>query len=263
MKRFSSGLAVFLGFLGLLMCIALILGLWVFNSRINQSIATFITPVENIISSVNDRSGSLVTQIQMLQDDVIADLLARTTALKTSPQEVEIDTKSILESLESKLEPAIEMLRSELSGIQSQLSAALQFLSLVKTALPQDMQVMIDSGINERVKTSTESLDSAWTKLQDAKTELSTLNLNTDIQRLEGIENAYQTINTRLTEINTLIQGLETTTNRMQTALQTVKQRIHQYLFSGTLVMNLLTFWAAWAQLALLRHGQQTLRQNG
>lgn len=70
-----------------------------------------------------------------MQDDVIADLLAKTNAIKTSPPDVEIDTSPILEGIEGRLELALEQLKTELTSLKPQIKTTVELLSLANTKL--------------------------------------------------------------------------------------------------------------------------------
>lgn len=260
MKRFSSGLAVVLGLLGLLLSIALILGMWIFNSRINKSIASLITPVETVVTSVDDRVLALDTKVQTLQDDVIADLLAKTNAVKTSPPDMEIDTSPIIEGIEGRLEPAINNLTGELASLEPQIKTTVQLLSIAKSFLPQDAQTIIESKVSEQVTTTSANLAATQAKLQQRKADLSSITVNTDIKRMEAIEEPIQELNTRLANVDTLLQGLGTNIGDVQNTLVKSKRRIGLYSILATLGITLLSLWTLWAQLALFKSGRRGFR---
>lgn len=262
MKRVGPGLAVLLGFLGVVLSVALVLGLWLFNGKINRAIAGLIAPVETVVTAVDERLLALDERIQTLQNDTLAQLLAATTTLQESPPDIEIDTSPLIERIESKLEPAITTLRSELAALEPQISATLQLLSLAKAFLPPDIQTIIESNIDERVTIGTENLAAAQTKLQDLKADLSTLTFTTDIQRIERVEGALQELDAQLTAVATMLRGLETHTSSIQDAMPKLKRRIRLYLALATAAISLLALWAAWAQWALFKGGWQGFRQR-
>ncbi len=257
MKRFSSGFAVVLGFLGVLLGTLLIVGLWLFNARINQSITAFLTPIETLSLSLDERLGALDAQVQFVQEDVIADLLLKTNAIKTAPPDVQIDTTPILEALEARLEPSLAKLQSELLTLTPQLQATLEFLQLARGFLPERVQAVVEANVNEQLASISENAASIKASLEVRKAELSTITVSTDISRIERIEEPIQDLDTHLDNVDALVERLTTVLDVVKTSVVNTKNRITLYLILATLIVTLLSVWALWANFALFKNGRR------
>lgn len=258
MKRFSATLATILGFIGILLFTTLIVGVWLFNATIYRSINALLVPVDALIISVDAKVTTLDARVTTLQDDVIADVLAKTHTLKTAPPDVEIDTTTILEEIEKRLEPTLASFQSELSALEPQIQATVNILRLIKNFLPQDAQTMIEANISVQITSMSANLAAIQGKLKTQKTALSSITVNTDIERIETLEAPIQELNTGLNDVETLLQRLDTVLGDVQAFTVDTKRRIGLYATLAAVVMTLLSLWALWANIALFERGRQS-----
>lgn len=258
MKRFSAILATILGFIGILLFTTLIVGVWLFNATIYRSINALLVPVDALIISVDAKVTTLDARVTTLQDDVIADVLAKTHTLKTAPPDVEIDTTTILEEIENRLEPTLASFQSELSALEPQIQATVNILRLIKNFLPQDAQTMIEANISVQIASMSAHLAAIQGKLKTQKIALSSITVNTDIERIETLEAPIQELNTGLNDVETLLQRLDTVLGDVQAFAVDMKRRIGLYATLAAVVMTLLSLWALWANIALFERGRQS-----
>lgn len=259
MKHFSSALAILLGSLGLALSITLILTIWVFNGKINTSLSSLLTPIETVVSLVDEKLMTLDSQVQSLET-VIAELLSKTTALKTSPADIEIDTTPILEEIEARLEPSLANLKNELSILAPQVKSTVEILQLAKSFLPQNAQILIKAKVSEQVTTIQLNLSETRASLQERKADLSSITVNTDIKRIEALEEPIQELDARLSNVGTLVQGLSTTLDDVQSSIASAKRRISFFTILATFVVTLLSLWALWANFSLFKSGRQNFQ---
>lgn len=257
MSRFRATLATLLGFMGILLCTAWILGLWLFNANIYKSINALLVSVDALITSVDEKVTTLDTRVMTLQDDVIADVLAKTHALKTAPPDVQIDTTPILKGIEDRLEPTLAALQSELSALKPHVQSTIEILQFIKNFLPQDAQSIIEANISEQVASMSANLVTIQTKLQTQKAAWSSSTVSTDIERIERLEAPIQELNTRLSNVEILLQRLDIALGDVQASITELKRRIGWYVILVALVMTLLSLWALWANVALFKSGRQ------
>ncbi|MCH5373149.1 MAG: hypothetical protein JJ992_04185 [Planctomycetes bacterium] len=257
-RRIFCFVALSLGFVGIVVCVAGLLGAWVIRSRVQQV-------VDNAFVAIDDSLHGVDVRIAQTQESVGA---ARVTSegleqtLKDwSKREVGERVRSRLE-LDEKAEQLSNRLRQAddwLEFSESSIRLAQQALELVESiGAPAKSQVA------GRLMEELDSLRTQLTQTMDAVDRIAerTSELGDEKPRKEYLDQAvplalkaiatFRSMESRLVDVRDRLSELQARTQELET-------RIHRWILIGTIGISLLIAWMAAGQYFLCCHGWKQL----
>ncbi len=219
-----------LGTLGLLLCLAAIVGAWWLNTPLTNSLLTIFPPIEKALvfgDATAERFGTFVGNTQT-QFNKTADAKPIATELAD-----EIEQVAVYVNVASELANAAE---TTINGVANSLQPGVR--SNVAARAADRLSTTMDD-VSETLTTA----ESLAQDVRDGRTE-----------KIDQLNNQLDLLEGRSAELQTAI-------SQTSDDVTEIKQKISRWIDLGSLSTTLLFLWFGVAQYLLMRSGWRLLRQ--
>lgn len=263
LKRIVAVVALFLGVVGALACIALTIGALVADSRLRKATRSAYSDVDDLFSQARERVGSLekvVDEAKITTSDVKDSLASWTSRTAEERLTQELDTRLRLEAKTSDLAVAIAKADSFAEMSADSLSLVIKVADLANQA-----GAKIDREELESLRSEIGQLRDKLSEAVDDVTNLSAgLRHKGDASELRDRMDAAAKLAVRVLATLDFIQsGLQRLDEKLGVSQQKVvdsQSQLMRWLRLTTAIVIFLLFWSVAGQFALVRTGWQTIR---
>ena len=231
-KRILGLLGFLLGVIGVLLCLAVIVGAWWVNRPITDSLLQLFPPVEAALAFGDNMADSFSDFLGDTQDqfNTVADAKPVATQL-----EDEIEQIGIYVDIASGVVNGVE---ASVAGVEASAQAVdgLRGNGVARAAGQLgDRLGELDARLNSVGSLATDVREGRDGRIDD---------LNAQVDRLEGESAEFQS-----------------TIAQTQTEIDELKRKIPRWIDLGSLIVSLIFLWFGIAQYLLLKRGWQMMRQ--
>ena len=254
-KRFLAGLVIFICALGLILCFAGIIGAWVINTPLTESLTGTLDKVEVVLNTSHDRMDRINTNLIEVQD-LLTNLKEKVTEAGESLTENSPTLTYLSNKFGADLKPKIETtaevvstIRSTIVSVNSSIETAnnIPFVSI--PSLPMEQLSTLDQQLQEMV-TTVKSLGDAIKDIEAGIVDRTTTVIMVPVERLSEliilVQTPVATFNTNLVEV--------------KTAVVNTNARIPSLIDWGSVLLTLILIWFILAQASLLYGGWYYLK---
>ena len=254
-KRFLAGLVIFICALGLILCFAGIIGAWMINTPLTESLTGALDKVEVVLNTSHDRMDRINTNLIEVQD-LLTNLKEKVTEAGESLTENSPTLTYLSNKFGADLKPKIETtaevvstIRSTIVSVNSSIETAnnIPFVSI--PSLPMEQLSTLDQQLQEMV-TTVKSLGDAIKDIEAGIVDRTTTVIMVPVERLSEliilVQTPVGTFNTNLVEV--------------KTAVVNTNARIPSLIDWGSVLLTLILIWFILAQASLLYGGWYYLK---
>ena len=262
LKRSAGVLAMLLGILGIIACLAGIVKVWSLRGQIDDLVAVVSLQVDDALARLEGHSQNANRYISDAQVSV-RELNARVKQRVSESRDVPFEEAADIDQIERQLYARVQLARDVIGFVGStldlveQLSAVVQSASLfVKkdTRTMEDLVADVRDGKREMRRTSE--------LVEEVTTALAEIREHRDVEEnAKRITTLSAVIDTSLTKVKQHAESFNQGVVKTRATFTDLATRIHQRLLMLTLVLTLIIVWIAVAQLALAVIGWRLLRR--
>ncbi len=262
-KRLSGLILVGLGAMGMVACLAGLVGHWIAAARLQQINSRLFGRVDELVVQVDQRAiqaqgavgrtRNLFNGLKQTLQESAKDLLAERIA--SLP---EIDNIQL--RLESAMERSEELMAVSASTVEltDQLLATVGVVMSEKSADQQSSSDLVAT-----IQSIRESLADASTRLADLQRRLSDIRQKRNVEiNLSEIAKQSLGIFAKLDVVQTRIAALHSRLDQTKSRMAQLQNRISRSIVAGQCLIVLLIAWISAGQFCLLLQGRRLLRIN-
>ncbi|MEM7535319.1 MAG: hypothetical protein AAF639_24290 [Chloroflexota bacterium] len=233
MKRILSLIGLILGVIGMLLCLAVIIGAWWVNPPITNGLLQVFTPIETALAFGDAAVGEF--------NEFVADTQTQVTAVT--------DAKPIATALEGE----IQQVAVYVDVANALVGSAEQTVTDVAESVQPGVQgTVISHAVDRLLETLTDvtdTLDAAETLAQEIK----------DSESLLGDE--IDALNEQLDALQSGSANVSAVINQTANDVASIKDNVPRWIDLGSLIVTLIFIWFGMAQYFLFRSCWRILRK--
>jgi hypothetical protein len=261
-RRILCLMALALGFVGVVVCVAGLPGVWVIGSRVQQV-------VDNAFAAIDDSLLRVDGRIAQTQESVEA---AKVTTEGMEQTLRDWTKREAGERVRSRLEldEKAEQLSNRLRQVDDWLEFSESSIRLAQRALElvESIGVPAKSQAAGRLMGELASLRTQLTQTMDAVGRIAerTSELGDEKPRKERLDQVVQIAVKAVATLGSMESRLANARDRLselRTWTQDLETRVHRWLLIGAIGVSLLIAWMAAGQYFLCRHGWKQLMGRG
>ncbi len=130
-KRIFGLLALMLGAVGLVVCLAGIVGVWTVRNRVDLTLEKTFGRVDDVLGKLHDRAQEATDRIQSTQDSV-RDLNARVQQRVAELRDVPLGEAADIDQIERQLYARIQQAKTLIEFMQSTVELVAQLLEMTE-----------------------------------------------------------------------------------------------------------------------------------
>lgn len=249
-KRILAGILIAVSALGLILCLAGIIGVWVINQPLTERLTGALDQAEIVLTLSQNRLGQIDVELTAAES-VLANLTEQVTQAGDLLSENSPTLTFLSNTLGTELKPKIETtaevistLRETAISVNTTLETAnsLPFVSV--PSLPMEKLNAIDQQMQEMV-TSVKSLGETVKNVEAGIIERSSTAILVPVEKLTGL----------IEKVHTPIVNFNSTLSDVEIRVVEANQRIPSLIDWGSVLVTLILLWFILAQASLLYGG--------
>ncbi len=262
-KRIFGLLALMLGIVGLVVCLAGIVGVWTVRNRVDLTLEKTFGRVDDVLERLHARAQEATDRIQSTQDSV-RDLNARIQQRVAELRDVPLEEAADIDQIERQLYARIQQAKTLFEFMQSTVELVAQLLEMTEAT----------SGFLQDDSRTTQELVASLRAGRDeinvaanlgAKVQLDIIELRAN-RNVDEVAKRIKTISARLDTSFAKVEGygiaFESGVSKTRGDVKLLGQRIRWKLTVISVVLTVILFWLAVGQLSLAIHGRATLQRQ-
>jgi chromosome segregation ATPase len=261
-KRLSGLTLVGLGAIGIAVCLAGIVGLWIGASRLQQVNSRLFRQVDQLIIQVDQRATQARDAVGGARD--LVDALQRT--LHESAAELvagRVASLPQIDNIEQRLVSAVER-TDELVTISASTAELIEQLLATIDAIASERSIGLhgSSELMATIQSTRESLVSASERLADVQRRLAEIRQKRGVDvNLSEITKLSLGLVAKLDVVQAQIAALGSHLDETKSRSARLQDRIRDWILAGECLILLLIAWISAGQFCLLLQGRRLLRR--
>ncbi len=259
-KRIFGVLAILLGVVGLVVCLAGMIGVWKVHHRIDQTLEKTFTRVDVVFGKLHERGQQATERIQGTQlairqlNDRVQQRVAK---LRDIPK---IDAADI-DQIERQLYARIQQAKSLIEFMTSTIDLVSQLLEMTESTsnflqdgsrTTKDLVVSLRSGRDE--------INVASNLIAKVQIDLVEIRANRNVDEVASrIKTISSRIDASLAKVEGYANAFESGVAKTRTDVKLLGERIRWKLTVIAIVLMVILLWLAVGQLSLTIHGRSML----
>lgn len=231
-KRILGLLGFVLGAVGILLCLAIIIGAWWVNGPVTANVLRVFPPIESALLFGDKTADTFTVFVNDTQSQF------NTTA----------DAKVVASKLEAQIQQTAVYVTVATGLVNSAEETVLGIESSAQT---------VDGARGNGIARAAGQLGDRLGNLDETLTFAGTLASEVREGRTERIDD----LNTQLDKLETQSAEIQTTISQTQTEVDDVKRKIPRWINLGSLILTLIFLWFGIAQYLLFKKSWQMIRQ--
>jgi len=254
-KRFLAGFVIFICALGLILCLAGIIGVWSLNTPLTENLTGALDKVEVVLNFSQDRLDRINANMIEVQDlltnleNTVTEAGERLT--ENSPTLTYL-SNTIGVDLKPKIETTAEVIgnvRNTIISVNSTIETANSIPFVSVPSLPMEQLIAVDQQLQEMV-TIVKSLSDAIKDIEAGIVDRTATVIMVPVERLSELVDQVQT------PVETFVTNLA----EVKTAVVKTNNRIPTLIDWASVVLTLILIWFTLAQTSLLYGGWYYLK---
>jgi len=254
-KRFLAGFVIFICALGLILCLAGIIGVWSLNTPLTENLTGALEKVEVVLDFSQDRLEYIDTNLTEVQD-LLTNLEETVTEAGESLTEKSPTLTYLSNTIGVDLKPKIETtaevignVRNTIISVNSTIETANSIPFLSVPSLPMEQLTALDQQLQEMV-TTVKSLGDAIKDIETGIVDRTATVIMVPVERLSEL----------IDQVQTPVKAIKTNLAEVKTAVVNTNNRIPTLIDRASVVLTLILIWFILAQTSLLYGGWYYLK---
>ena len=262
--RRSLGLGtLLLSILGLTICIAVIVGVWMVKSRVEAVSNAALEAADQALAFVDDKLGQVEETLKRGQQPVT--LLSKAAErLQRQKPEAKEEVTSLLRQLDDTV---FQELKSAESWLDSAHAIAVGVDRVSEAVVTSDYaaarQDTVGMALAERLQQSSESVAEILAKVQSLREELAQLRDTAVVSREVAARLLARAVflEGRMNQLASGIEKLDVRVSEIRVDVGDLKQRVSWWTTAAALLLTLLPVWFAVSQVVTALQGWRLIRE--
>jgi len=249
-KRILAWVVIVISALGLILCLVGIIGVWVANTSLTDSLTGIFAQVDDVLVSSGERVTNIKTNLIEVQD-TLAQLDKIIVEAGDQLTENSPTLTFVSNTVGTKLQPKIETTAEVFSTLRETVISVNMTLETVNKMpfvsvpmLPMEELSTIDQQMQDMV-VSVRALGEAIKEKEASLIE----------RTMEAFTNPIGRLSTLVEKVLTPVEKLDSTFQRVETAVVTTNERIPALIDWWSVLITFVLFWFVLAQASLLYGG--------
>jgi methyl-accepting chemotaxis protein len=262
-KRSGGVLAIVLGVLGIIGCLAGIVKVWSLYGQIDDAVAAVSFQVDDALARLEGHSRNANQYISEAQDSV-RELNSRVKSRVAESRDIPLEEAADIDQIERQLYARVQLAQDVIGFIGSTLELVEQLSTVVQSASTfvkkdsrtiEDLVVALRDGKQELRRTST--------LVEEVKTAMAEIREHRDVEEnAKRITTLSSVIDKSLTKVKQHAESFDQGVVKSRAAFRDLATRVRQRLLMLALVLTLILVWIAIAQTSLAVTGWRFLRRT-
>jgi len=240
-QKLAAVLVMIVSAIGFLLCLAILLGAWLFNEPATQAITETLDVVDGYLSVAEETIDQVDSRLVEIQSNL--DALAN-----ISPERV----AEARESVAQKVGPAVTQVKGAVDGLQSTIAAAGQMLDQLER-LPG----LRTSSFGDELQ----NLDQRIAEMSDKFNDLTTALANQDFDGARIME-AASAMSAQLAQVHTALEAFIARINSVRASLVPARAAVPEQLDTASIIVMIVVLLLGAGQVSLFIHGLNWFRME-
>ncbi|MCL5958348.1 MAG: hypothetical protein M1358_03350 [Chloroflexi bacterium] len=250
LKLIGAGLVILLSVVGLVVCVGVIVGTWVFVPQAKDTVTKTFAPVEDHLNSADNDLTRVNTTIERARNDLKAiDQAAATVGDRISGGSPVLG--AITSTVNGSLSPEIKDLVRTLDTVQ-EVSIALNTSLEVIDAFPG---ISVPKPALTVTKVVSDSLTDLAASTEELKTRLQDIGQGKQDGLASAVTGITSRIDAQLERVQSFVTDIQSSVRRIEARILELKSEILMWIDRVAILVSLVLLWVGASQVSVFAHG--------